>query len=348
MCYNFAPMREIENGIGQPAPEISDNSSQIVKPLAELLGRKLVGHQKVAADILDSMGLSEDGKIDNFKYFVWQKGGASALKAFGDIREDALVSLWTRVMDNDELRRKYGIFHFLMQGDNFEILKRKKEGVRHSNIAIELDKPLRQVNHAVRGLVLAGLVNPAPANAEKSAEFRAFCNRIRDLINEDRSFEEIVTITNSTTYKVNDAAVLLHMIGEIEPMSHREIMNKIVQRSKPLRAEIRRLAALGYKPLQISRITNQPYQRIKYQLQRMRMEGNGPRFLRSREELRKRMVIVLGDYVLHYPGEQASLEVIRRDKRLRIGKSTANKIYHELEREGQKVPPIRKRRVFRP
>lgn len=104
-------MNGIENGIGQPAPEIHDSSPQTTRPLAELMGRRFAGHQKVAADILDSMGLKEDERIDHFRYFVWQEGGASALKVFGDIREDSLISLWRRITEDDRQLALYADFY---------------------------------------------------------------------------------------------------------------------------------------------------------------------------------------------------------------------------------------------
>lgn len=276
-------------------------------------------------------------------YFLMVETGSRSIvgEFLGNISNASINSLLNRVDENQAVQDKFGVLRFLTEGRNLDVLKAKLAGKTHGEIARETGKTKRQVDFIGRGILLAGLIEPTPANAEKSRWLRMYCDEVKDLVRRGLSIKEIAAATDSAEHQVHDAIVLMNLIGEMQARSNREILNRRLEESEPLRGEIRRLANLGYRPQKISEITGESLGRIRYQLDLMRKGKGGPRFLRNRNQTRAVLLAALNQYTEKYPDRRVSLAKIRNDPKVKLSKQAANRAYWDLVNEGISVPPIK-------
>lgn len=341
---------------GVPEPRlISPKPLDIIELTAEPVQRieqswddvEKVDRIKRAIEAISMLNLADHALVRSLlAHFLMEETGnrAVAKEFLGTASNASINSLIDRVENDEDAQAKAGIVNFLVDDVNLSILKGKLAGKTHREIAIETGKTKRRVDFIGRGILLAGLIAPTPANAEKSRWLRMYCDEVKVLVGKGLSIGEIAVETDSAEYQVHDAIVLMNLIGETQARSNREILNRRVDKSESLRAEIKRLVSLGYKINDVSKITGEPIGRIRYQLDYMRRRKDGPRFLRNRNQTKVVLLAALMEYAKKNPGKRVSLSKIRTDPKVRLSKQAANSAYWDLVKAGVNVPPIKNMR----
>jgi len=332
--YDPMPLRIgefTEEGIAFLERESHDPSSVIrvkrgIEALDLLVGVEFTQKRRILALFLEQ----EIGDYTILKRFlgVLTKGDVNRVIA------DAL---------QDDLLKQFGLVNYLIQPKILEILRKKREGMSHGQIAQEEDLSKAQVSEISRRLNLGGLIKPSNSgNAQSADDYRLFCDQIAALRNRGMTNFKISTLLKISANRVERATEHLIAIGEIYAIDPNDAIAKLPERVERelLRQKIFELRRKKMKAPDIAADLGVSEKIIHTVL----FKGKGaPRIRQARVEQKEILRQILNSHMKLHGNNRISFEAIRELGTIIAGRGTLRSLYLEIAAE-QEVPPYRNKK----